>query len=73
MILDEPAAHLDIGHQAMILKVIRTLASGRARCDGHSTHDPAHALQTWTTHALLVGRGSCAQLGRPKTCSPWRN
>lgn len=64
VILDEPAAHLDIGHQAMILKVIRTLASG-ARAVMYSTHDPAHALQT-ATHALLVGRDHAPKLGAAK-------
>ncbi|MBL8520298.1 MAG: ABC transporter ATP-binding protein [Betaproteobacteria bacterium] len=55
LVLDEPAAHLDIAHQAMILEVIRRLAS-RARAVIYSTHDPSHALDG-ATHALLVGRG----------------
>ncbi len=55
LILDEPAAHLDMAHQALILGVIRRLASD-ARAVIFSTHDPSHALEC-ATHALLVRQG----------------
>lgn len=53
LILDEPAAHLDIAQQAKILAIVRRLASG-PRAVMFSTHDPAHALDT-ATHVVLVG------------------
>lgn len=53
LILDEPAAHLDIAQQAKILAIVRRLASG-PRAVMFSTHDPAHALDT-ATHVVMVG------------------
>ncbi|MBL8512692.1 MAG: hypothetical protein JNJ55_01770, partial [Betaproteobacteria bacterium] len=65
---DEPAAHLDVAHQAMILSVLQRLAAG-PRAIVYSTHDPSHALIT-ATHALLIG-GSAGHIPRYGPVQEW--
>lgn len=63
LLLDEPAAHLDIGHQ---LQLFRTLDEVR-RCGVAVlavVHDLARAAQ-WAERMLLVAGGRVAALGEP--------
>ena len=63
LILDEPAASLDFGNQARVVKLLRSLAS-----DGYgvlfSTHDPEHALSI-AHHVILISNGRCHASGPP--------
>lgn len=61
LILDEPAAHLDVTNQTRILGILQGLASN-ARAVIVSTHDPSHALAV-ATHALLVRCGQAPRVG----------
>ncbi|WP_454762525.1 ABC transporter ATP-binding protein [Cupriavidus campinensis] len=53
MLLDEPAAALDYRNQAVILRVLRELASDDGLTIVFTTHAPEHALQI-ADHALLL-------------------
>jgi len=65
LVLDEPAASLDIGNQALVLDMLARLArEGLAIV--YSTHDPNHALAT-ATHVLLLSRGGEVLYGSPAT------
>jgi iron complex transport system ATP-binding protein len=63
LLLDEPAAHLDIGHQ---LQLFRTLDEVRSRGVGvlAVVHDLARAAQ-WAERMLLVAGGRIAAEGEP--------
>jgi iron complex transport system ATP-binding protein len=63
LLLDEPAAHLDIGHQ---LQLFRTLDAVRRRGVGvlAVVHDLARAAQ-WADRMLLVAEGRVAADGPP--------
>ncbi|MFI4944603.1 MAG: ABC transporter ATP-binding protein [Burkholderiales bacterium] len=63
LLLDEPAAHLDIGHQ---LQLFRTLDEVRGRGVGvlAVVHDLARAAQ-WAERMLLVAGGRIAAEGEP--------
>lgn len=62
LVLDEPAASLDLANQARVVDLLATLAR-----DGHSivytTHDPNHALRAGDD-ALLLRRGAQPLHGR---------
>lgn len=63
LLMDEPTASLDYGHQANVLQVMRRLAD-----DGYtvimSTHNPQHALW-YADAALALAEGRVAALGAP--------
>jgi iron complex transport system ATP-binding protein len=63
LLLDEPAAHLDVGHQ---LQLFRTLDEVRARGVGvlAVVHDLARAAE-WADRMLLVASGRIAAEGEP--------
>jgi iron complex transport system ATP-binding protein len=56
-LLDEPTAHLDLGHQAALFEHLSTLAREAARTIVFATHDCNLAIR-FATHALLLdGQG----------------
>jgi iron complex transport system ATP-binding protein len=63
LLLDEPAAHLDIGHQ---LQLLRTLDAARRRGVAVLAvmHDLARAAQ-WAGRMLLLAEGAVAARGAP--------
>lgn len=73
LIFDEPAASLDLAHQARILATLRKLAS-KGSAVVFSTHDPNHALAIadqvllWQTAGRITW-GSAEQLLRPEPLS----
>jgi iron complex transport system ATP-binding protein len=63
LLLDEPAAHLDVGHQ---LRLFRVLDEVRAR--GMAVLAVAHDLQraaAWAEHMVLIADGRVAAQGTP--------
>jgi iron complex transport system ATP-binding protein len=63
LLLDEPAAHLDVGHQ---LRLFRVLDEVRAR--GMAVLAVAHDLQraaAWAEHMVLIAQGRVAAQGTP--------
>lgn len=64
LLMDEPTASLDYGHQARVLSAVRGLAD-----EGYavllSTHDPQHALRV-ADDALALSEGRVAAFGPPK-------
>jgi iron complex transport system ATP-binding protein len=63
LLLDEPGAHLDVGHQ---LRLFRVLDEVRAR--GMAVLAVAHDLQraaVWAEHMVLIAEGRVAAQGRP--------
>ncbi len=63
VLLDEPTTALDIGHQELILKVLRSLASD-GRTVGVVLHDLTMA--TRFDRVILLRHGSIAAMGRPE-------
>ncbi len=55
LVMDEPAASLDLGNQARLLSSIRELASDRGLAVLMTTHNPDHALLV-ADKVLLFGR-----------------
>ena len=74
LVMDEPAASLDLGNQARLLSSIRGLASGRGLAVLMTTHNPDHALLV-ADKVLLFGRdggtlfGDAAQVCRAENLS----
>jgi iron complex transport system ATP-binding protein len=64
LLLDEPAAHLDLGHAARVLARVASLARERGKAVLASVHDPNLASAVADRVALLVG-GRVAALGPP--------
>jgi iron complex transport system ATP-binding protein len=62
LVLDEPAASLDLANQSRVLDMLATLADGGLAI-AYSTHDPNHALRAGTS-VLLVSRGGDPRFGR---------
>jgi iron complex transport system ATP-binding protein len=61
LLLDEPTAFLDLGHQAQILEHARTLA-GRGLCVVAVLHDPNLAV-AWADAAVLMKDGAVVVCG----------
>lgn len=64
LLLDEPAASLDLANQARVLDRLCALADGGLAVV-FSTHDPNHALQV-ADRVLLLRRGDEPRFGEPK-------
>ncbi len=56
IVMDEPAAHLDIKNQFEILEIIRNLASNKKSAVVMVVHDPDHAL-FYSDKAMLLKEG----------------
>ena len=56
IIFDEPTAHLDLGKQIQVLRIIRSLCD-KGFAVAVSTHDPNHAFLLGGNVALMDGRG----------------
>jgi len=65
VVLDEPTASLDFGHQLRVLSRIRQLATGGASVLW-ATHDPDHAL-AYADRVLLLKDGGVMAYGAPAT------
>ncbi|MCV3736018.1 ABC transporter ATP-binding protein [Rhizobium sp. TRM96647] len=64
LVLDEPTASLDYGHQFQVLEQIRLLAAG-GKGILLSTHNPDHAFFVADRAALMAG-GSIVDVGEPQ-------
>jgi iron complex transport system ATP-binding protein len=67
LVMDEPAASLDLGNQARLLSMVRDLARGRGISVLMTTHNPDHALLVADRVLLMVREGarvSCVCGGR---------
>lgn len=64
LFLDEPTAHLDLAHQASILKICRHLVSGRGFGACVVLHDVNLAM-TYADRVLLLHRGQRVREGCP--------
>lgn len=70
LVLDEPTASLDAGHQEMILRLIRRLARDEGFTVIFSTHQP-QLLMSWpTTWRCCADRTMCARVQRERCCLP---
>jgi iron complex transport system ATP-binding protein len=63
MILDEPAAHLDLGNQERVLETLAGLAAD-GRSIVYSSHHPQHAATA--SRVLLLGRDGIVAHGVPR-------
>ncbi len=63
LMMDEPAASLDLGNQALLLRMVRDLARDRGLSILMSSHNPDHALQL--AHKVLLVNGGAAAFGDP--------
>lgn len=59
LMMDEPAASLDLGNQALLLRTARDLAQNRGLSVLMSSHNPDHALQL-AHRVVLVAGGTCS-------------
>ncbi|RMF11910.1 MAG: ABC transporter ATP-binding protein [Candidatus Dadabacteria bacterium] len=64
MLLDEPVAHLDPGHQVALFRVLRQLATAGTAIL-MTLHDLNQALQ-WSDRTVLLADGGCVASGRPQ-------
>lgn len=64
LIMDEPTANLDFGHQIMVLEQVRDLAINRNLAVLMSSHFPAHAF-LYASKVLLFSEGRMLDIGRP--------
>ena len=63
LLLDEPTAHLDLKHQAIVLTHLRHLVTHNGRAAVVALHDLNLAAR-YATHALVLGPDGRAQHGR---------
>lgn len=64
MILDEPAANLDLGNRALVLSLLRSLTR-EGYCVLTTTHDPEHAY-LYSSRIVALQNGRVMADGRPK-------
>jgi iron complex transport system ATP-binding protein len=65
LLLDEPTAHLDIGHQAAILRLVRSAVQGEGKAVLAVVHDLTLAAQM-CDRLVLMNDGVIAASGRPE-------
>lgn len=64
LLLDEPTAHLDIGHQAVVLEMARDLCSNEGKAVLAIVHDLTLAAQ-YCDRLILLHRGEIVAQGKP--------
>lgn len=64
LLLDEPTAHLDLGHQAAFLELVRRLARERGLAAVAALHD-LNLASLYSDRILLLERGRVAAAGTP--------
>lgn len=65
LLLDEPTAHLDIGHQAVVLEMARDLCSGEGKAVLAIVHDLTLAAQ-YCDRLIMLHRGAIVAQGTPE-------
>ena len=65
LLLDEPTTHLDIGHQASVLRLMRRLALAEGKAVLAVVHDLTLAAQ-YCDRLVLLRSGSVARAGTPR-------
>ncbi|RDB64670.1 hypothetical protein C1878_02190 [Gordonibacter sp. 28C] len=63
LIMDEPAASLDFGNQAILLRMVRDLSRSRGLSVLMTSHNPDHALLV-ADKVLLLSKGGGCRCGR---------
>ncbi|MCH8814088.1 MAG: ABC transporter ATP-binding protein, partial [Chloroflexi bacterium] len=64
LLLDEPIAHLDIGHQAAVLEMARTLCKREGKAILAIVHDLTVAAQ-YCDRLIMLNRGQIVREGHP--------
>jgi len=65
LLLDEPTAHLDIGHQTAVLEMMRSLCRGEGKAVLAAVHDLTLAAQ-YCHRLVMLHQGSVIAQGRPE-------
>ena len=72
LVLDEPTAALDLGHQRLVLRTVRRLVRELGRTVVLTTHQPEHAAAVADDVALLFRDGRTVTGPAPATLTPDR-
>ena len=65
LLLDEPTAHLDLGHQVRLLDVVRAHVEGSSRAALAVLHD-LNLASAWATRVVLLHAGTVLADGAPR-------
>jgi iron complex transport system ATP-binding protein len=65
LLLDEPTAHLDIGHQAAVLELMRAFCRGEGKAVLAAVHDLTLAAQ-YCHRLVMLDRGTVVAEGKPE-------
>ncbi len=65
LLLDEPTAHLDIGHQAAVLELMRVFCRGEGKAVLAAVHDLTLAAQ-YCHRLVMLDRGTVVAQGKPE-------